>query len=100
MHLFYTPDILASPDLPEEEAGHCLRVLRLGTGDEVTLTDGKGCFYRAVISAATGKRCQVKVLEKMPQEPFWKGHLHLAISDQEYGPGGVVCREGYGNRLR
>ena len=80
MHLFYTPDILASPDLPEEEAGHCLRVLRLGTGDEVTLTDGKGCFYRAVISAATGKRCQVKVLEKMPQEPFWKGHLHLAMA--------------------
>lgn len=80
MHVFYTPDIENSPELPEEEAGHCLRVLRLGTGDEVMLTDGKGCFYKAVISAATGKRCQVKVLEKTVQESFWKGHLHLAMA--------------------
>lgn len=80
MHVFYTPDIATSPELPEEEAGHCLRVLRLGVGDEIMLTDGKGCFYRAVISAATGKRCQVKVTEVIEQEPFWQGHLHLALA--------------------
>lgn len=80
MHVFYTPDIATCPELPEEEAGHCLRVLRLGVGDEVMLADGKGCFYKAVISAATGKRCQVKVLEKTEQQPFWKGHLHLAMA--------------------
>ncbi len=80
MHLFYTPDISVSPDLPEEEAGHCLRVLRLGVGDEITLTDGKGQFCRAVISAATGKRCQVKVTQTIVQEPLWKGHLHLAMA--------------------
>ena len=80
MHVFYTPDIAVNPELPEEEAGHCLRVLRLTVGDEVMLTDGKGCFYRAVISAASGKRCQVKVTETIPQEPFWKGHLHLAMA--------------------
>lgn len=80
MHVFYTPDIDTCPELPEEEAGHCLRVLRLGVGDEVMLTDGKGCFYKAVISAATGKRCRVKVMEKTEQEKFWKGHLHLAMA--------------------
>lgn len=80
MHVFYTPDIGTCPELPEEEAGHCLRVLRLGVGDEVMLTDGKGFFYKAVISAATGKRCQVKVVEKIEQEKFWKGHLHLAMA--------------------
>lgn len=42
MHVFYTPDILTKPELPEEEAQHCTRVLRLGIGDEITLTDGKG----------------------------------------------------------
>ena len=47
MHVFYTPDILNNPELPEEEAGHCLRVLRLSIGDEIMLTDGKGCFYKA-----------------------------------------------------
>lgn len=80
MHVFYTPDIAVSPELPEEEAGHCLRVLRLGVGDEVMLADGKGTFYRAAISAASGKRCQVRVTETLPQEPFWKGRFHLAMA--------------------
>ena len=56
MHVFYAPDIAINPELPEEEAGHCLRVLRLSIGDEVTLTDGIGNFYKAVISATGGKR--------------------------------------------
>lgn len=80
MHVFYTPDIAVTCEMPEEEAAHCLRVLRLGVGDEVMLTDGKGCFYKAVISAATGKRCQVKVTETIEQEPLWNGHLHLAMA--------------------
>lgn len=80
MHLFYTPDILTDSELPEEEAGHCIRVLRLGVGDEITLTDGKGNFYVAAISAASSKRCQVKVLSTTVQKPLWKGHIHLAMA--------------------
>lgn len=41
MHVFYTPDIQTSTELPEEEAQHCVRVLRLTAGDEISLTDGK-----------------------------------------------------------
>ena len=80
MHVFYTPDIQTRPELPEEEAAHAIRVLRLEAGDEVTLTDGKGCFYRAEISAASNKRCLVNILETLPQEPLWQGHLHLAMA--------------------
>lgn len=80
MHVFYTPDIASNLELPEEEAGHCLRVLRLSIGDEIMLTDGKGCFYKAVISAASGKRCQVKVTEAIPQEKGWNGWLHIAMA--------------------
>ena len=80
MHVFYTPDIASNLELPEEEAGHCLRVLRLSIGDEIMLTDGKGCFYKAVISAASGKRCQVKVTETIPQEKGWNGWLHIAMA--------------------
>ena len=80
MHVFYTPDIAVDGELAEEEAGHCLRVLRLGVGDEVMLTDGKGFFYNAVITAATGKRCQVKVVETIGQAPLWNGRLHLAMA--------------------
>ena len=80
MHVFYTPDILTTNELPEEEAKHCTRVLRLTEGDEITLTDGKGSFYKAIISAATNKRCLVKVLEQNEQEPLWKGKLYMAVA--------------------
>lgn len=80
MHVFYTPDIQTHPELPEEEAQHCIRVLRLNAGDEITLTDGKGNFYRAEITVATNKRCLVKVIETIPQEPLWQGHLHIAMA--------------------
>lgn len=37
MHVFYTPDIQKTNELPEEEAQHCTRVLRLSIGDESPL---------------------------------------------------------------
>ncbi len=80
MHVFYTPDIQVSNELPEEEAQHCTRVLRLNIGDEITLTDGKGNFYQAEITAATNKRCQVAIKETRYQEPLWPCHLHIAIA--------------------
>ena len=80
MHLFYTPDIAHSNELPADEAAHALRVLRLKVGDELTLTDGMGCFYRAEIAVADNKHCLVNVLETLPQPALWKGHLHLALA--------------------
>ena len=80
MHVFYTPDIQVSNELPEEEAQHCTRVLRLNIGDEITLTDGKGNFYQAEITAATNKRCQVAIKEIRYQEPLWPCHLHIAMA--------------------
>ena len=80
MHVFYTPDILTKPELPEEEAQHCTRVLRLGIGDEITLTDGKGNFYRAEITAATNTRCLVKLIETIPQAPLCSVHLHIDMA--------------------
>lgn len=80
MHVFYTPDIQSCQELTQEEAAHAVRVLRLQAGDEITLTDGTGNFYRAEISTATPKRCLVNILETLPQEPLWSGHLHIAMA--------------------
>ena len=80
MHVFYTPDIQKNNELPEEEAQHCTRVLRLGIGDEITLTDGKGHFYKAEITVATNKRCLVAIKETIFQEPLWPCHLHIAMA--------------------
>ncbi|MGN0309905.1 MAG: 16S rRNA (uracil(1498)-N(3))-methyltransferase [Bacteroides sp.] len=80
MHLFYTPDIALSHELPADEAAHALRVLRLQPGDEVVLTDGQGCFYRARISECNRKRCLVEVESKEVQAPLWEGRIHLALA--------------------
>lgn len=80
MHIFYAPDIQTKAELPEEEAQHCIRVLRLTTGDQITLTDGKGNFYQAEISAATNKRCLITMKETTFQPPLWPGHLHIAMA--------------------
>ncbi len=80
MNLFYTPNIETTDELPEEEAAHCMRVLRLQQGDELMLTDGKGCFYKAEIAGTSGKRCRVRIIERTEQEPLWNGHLHLALA--------------------
>ena len=79
MHVFYTPDIQTHAELPEEEAAHAVRVLRLQAGDEVMLTDGKGCFYRAEISTATNKRCLVNILETLPLPAYRNFHNERPI---------------------
>ena len=75
---FYDPEV--SGELPKEEAHHALKVLRLGGGDEIRLMDGKGTFYRATITTATGHRLLYQIDEAMHQQPAWKGHLHLAMA--------------------
>lgn len=64
MQLFYAPD-LEPPlhTLTEEESKHCIRVLRLGCGDTLHLTDGRGNLYRAEITEADPRRCTVRIVE-------------------------------------
>ena len=75
---FYDPEV--NGELPQEEAHHAVKVLRLQVGDEIKLMDGKGTFYRAVITAASGHRCTYRIEETLPQKPAWQGHLHLAMA--------------------
>lgn len=80
-HIFYTPDVAdGSCELPHEEAGHAVRVLRMKDGDELTLTDGKGRFYRAHITLATNKRCLFEVDEVWDDHRLWDGFVHLAVA--------------------
>lgn len=77
---FYVPQANTLRELPEEEATHALRVLRLKEGDDFVLMDGEGTFYRTVISMITGKHCYYEIQETIPQDRCWNGHLHLAIA--------------------
>ncbi len=78
--IFYTPDISKDSFLPELEAQHCLRVLRLGIGDEVMLTDGKSSFFEAQIVEANKKKCRVEVIKTIPWSKTWHGHFTLAVT--------------------
>ncbi len=80
IRFFYVPDAGSVNELPQEEATHALRVLRLQVGDEINLMDGVGNFYRAEVSLATHKRCLYEILETLPQKPAWRGRIHLAIA--------------------
>ena len=78
VRFFYDPEM--NGILPEDEAKHAVRVLRLTIGDEIHLMDGKGTFYQAQITSASNHKCCYQVLDVMPQQPDWVGHLHLAMA--------------------
>ena len=73
MQLFYAPDIRPPyHTLSEEESKHCIRVLRLGRGSRIHITDGRGTLYECAIAEADPRGCRVEVVaarhefEKMP----------------------------------
>lgn len=80
VRFFYVPNANSVNELPEEEAQHAVRVLRMEMGDEMMLMDGEGVFYRAVVTEATKKRCLYRIEETLPQERQWQPHLHLAMA--------------------
>ena len=81
MQLFYAPEIsLSRYTLPEEESKHCVRVLRMGVGDELFLTDGKGTLHRCKVVNDNAKRCEVEVVESRPEYGRLPYELHVAIA--------------------
>ena len=52
-------------DLPEDEAEHLVRVLRLGVGDQVDVFDGRGGLWRAEVVHASKRSAAVRPLEAL-----------------------------------
>lgn len=80
MHRFYAPDIETVNLLPEEEAQHCVRVLRLKEGDQVEVVDGKGHLFLCEIVSANHKNCAVSIVEKTDVAPHWGCRLTVVIA--------------------
>lgn len=80
MAIFYAPDILQNPVLPEEESTHAARVLRLKEGDEIEVVDGVGGYFKATITHAHPKHCEVKIIEQLPEISKRDYRLHVAIA--------------------
>jgi len=82
MHVFYTPDITDSPVyvLSEEESRHCSKVLRLSTGDQVYLVDGRGGLYEAEISAESKRNVTLSIIKVTRNHQQRNYHIHIAIA--------------------
>ncbi len=80
MQRFYIPYVIDNPcKLGPEESWHCIKVLRLKTGDHIELTDGHGSLFKAEIEDASPKACVLKILEQHKELPStWE--LHVAIA--------------------
>ena len=80
MFLFYAPDIQQSLSLPEEESQHCIKVLRMKSGDHIHIIDGVGGLYEAQIIEAHPKRTQVEILSHQTEYGRRPFRLHLAVA--------------------
>ncbi len=77
---FYVPQADVCQELPEEEAQHAVRVLRLKEGAEIFLMDGVGAYYRAEITLSTNHACRYRILECLSQQKPWRGRLTIAMA--------------------
>jgi 16S rRNA (uracil1498-N3)-methyltransferase len=62
---FHVPGVNSTADrveLPEDEAEHLVRVLRLGVGDEIDVIDGRGGLWRAEIVQAGKRSAAVRLI--------------------------------------
>jgi 16S rRNA (uracil1498-N3)-methyltransferase len=63
--------------LPPDEARHLSRVLRLGAGDEVSVFDGKGREFRAIVEVAVRDTAALRLIEPLPVAPAPPVHIVL-----------------------
>jgi 16S rRNA (uracil1498-N3)-methyltransferase len=80
MELFFSSDIEGGIcRLDKDESGHCVKVLRHRSGDEISVIDGCGTLYRCRITSDNPKDVEAMVLEETHD---WGGHpyrLHMAV---------------------
>lgn len=81
MQLFYAPDI-TQPEyaLPEEEARHAVKVLRLGVGDRLHITDGRGNLYHCRVNSVGNHHCTVAVEQTVAEFEKRPYRLTMAVA--------------------
>ena len=80
IHYFFAPDAEITEELPDEEARHAAKVLRLNRGDEIVLIDGKGLFHKAKVVEISPRSCRYSIYESERSLPTWSGRIHLAVA--------------------
>lgn len=80
MYFFYHPRITEKVfTLDEQESRHCVKVLRMNTGDEVALTNGKGTLFKGKLIDNHIKACKIEIVSAIEYEKK-KPCIHMAIA--------------------
>ena len=81
MNIFYAEDLSTQQViLNKEESNHAVHVLRLRTGEAITIIDGKGTMAKAVVTNNNLKACEVQILECYKNYEPRPYYLHIAIA--------------------
>jgi 16S rRNA (uracil1498-N3)-methyltransferase len=80
VYRFYAPDFAADRlvKLPDDEAQHLARVLRLKPGDTIVIFDGKGSEATARVETVDGRNVAVVALE--PRKPAAEPRVALTLA--------------------
>ena len=66
--------------LPQEESKHCVKVLRMGAGEELYITNGNGTMCRCRILSPDAKGCVVEVVDRKTDYGRRSHYLHIAVA--------------------
>jgi 16S rRNA (uracil1498-N3)-methyltransferase len=86
MHLFYLPALNEAEldrkfvELPEEEARHAIKVLRLRQGTEIQITNGKGLWVSAVVAAINKRQCVAEIKHYETEVAKRDFRIHIAVA--------------------
>jgi 16S rRNA (uracil1498-N3)-methyltransferase len=80
MQIFYASYVTeGTAHFSREESGHCLRVLRMRRGDDISFTDGIGNLYEGIITGDDSAAMTASVTS-VRHEADHRYRLHIAIS--------------------
>lgn len=80
MELFYSNDISGSLcRLDQDESGHCIKVLRHHSGDEITVIDGLGTLYRCRIISDNPRNVEAEIIDTQQDFGTHPYNLEMAV---------------------
>ncbi|MDE7411709.1 MAG: 16S rRNA (uracil(1498)-N(3))-methyltransferase [Paramuribaculum sp.] len=81
---FYAPDIESTLTLPESDSQHCIKVLRMTAGDNITVIDGKGNQYICSIIDPHSKHTGVNIISKCVIPLCWDYNITVAVAPTKH----------------
>ena len=77
---YFAPNIADTLLLPDDEARHCLRVLRTPVGGCISVVDGKGNRYTCRVCSSDPRKASVEIVAVENVLPTWRAHLTVAVA--------------------